>query len=292
MKSFDPRFSPRYRPPRSRSVTALSALGGLMRGRAIFIAVILGVLAVAVYAGSRGDDGPTSDDRLQESVVDALTRVGYGELEVTMNGQGATIAGQVATEADLAIVEGIALSVRDVTSADVVATVDGAPAEEDPLDPGEATAVEVDVQHDLTQLTTLDPIRFESGDVAIAAESLATLDLVALLLNSQLDIRVSVEGHTDADGEEQVNQELSTERAGAVVAYLQTKGVDVNRLTAVGFGSSQPIAPNETQEGKERNRRIEFRVLTGDIPLDLTGATTTTTPAGLVTTTTTGAISG
>ncbi len=71
---------------------------------------------------------------------------------------------------------------------------------------------------------------------------------------------VEVSGHTDSSGDEAANVALSEQRAKAVVTYLTDAGVPASRLTAVGLGSSRPVASNDTDEGKALNRRIEFSV--------------------------------
>jgi len=73
---------------------------------------------------------------------------------------------------------------------------------------------------------------------------------------------VRVEGHTDSVGSDKYNQRLSERRAHAVVKYLIGKGIESNRLQAAGFGESRPIAPNETPEGRAKNRRTEFHIVT------------------------------
>ena len=71
---------------------------------------------------------------------------------------------------------------------------------------------------------------------------------------------IEVAGHTDSDGEDAANQALSEKRAQAVADYLVKAGLPANRFTAVGYGSAQPIASNDTEDGKAQNRRIEFTV--------------------------------
>ncbi|MEZ5478056.1 MAG: OmpA family protein [Thiolinea sp.] len=67
-------------------------------------------------------------------------------------------------------------------------------------------------------------------------------------------------GHTDSDGSEAYNQTLSQQRADAVRTYLQNKGIPAELMTTRGFGESQPVASNNTAEGKARNRRISFEI--------------------------------
>ena len=74
------------------------------------------------------------------------------------------------------------------------------------------------------------------------------------------DIKVWVTGHTDSVGDREYNIRLSQQRADVVIEYLVGKGMDRARLTAIGFGYSQPVADNATEEGRAKNRRIEFRV--------------------------------
>ncbi len=104
-------------------------------------------------------------------------------------------------------------------------------------------------------------IQFRGGGDVIARSSYPLLDGVVDALKSNPAIHLRIEGHTDNVGSDAANLTLSRKRAEAVEAYLVRKGVSPGRLTAVGFGSSRPIAPNDTEEGRNANRRVEFNVV-------------------------------
>jgi len=72
---------------------------------------------------------------------------------------------------------------------------------------------------------------------------------------------IEVAGHTDTDGDDEANQALSEKRAQAVVDYLVKAGLPAARFTATGFGATQPLVPNDSEQGKAQNRRIEFKVM-------------------------------
>jgi OOP family OmpA-OmpF porin len=72
--------------------------------------------------------------------------------------------------------------------------------------------------------------------------------------------KVSIEGHASGEGEAQHNLALSKARAEAVRAFLVKKGISADRLASAGFGETKPIASNDTEEGREKNRRVEFRI--------------------------------
>ncbi len=104
-------------------------------------------------------------------------------------------------------------------------------------------------------------INFASGLAEIrGAESYDLLNNLASAANQCQSFRIVIEGHTDSEGAEDYNQRLSEQRANAVRAYLADAEVSVNRLTAIGKGEAEPIASNDTPEGKAANRRIEFVV--------------------------------
>jgi OmpA-OmpF porin, OOP family len=103
-------------------------------------------------------------------------------------------------------------------------------------------------------------VRFESGQASIDPDSTGLLDrLVEIALRCPTS-NIEVGGHTDTDGEDATNQALSEKRAQAVVDYLVKAGLPASRFTAVGYGSTQPVATNDTDDGKAQNRRIEFLV--------------------------------
>jgi OmpA-OmpF porin, OOP family len=101
-------------------------------------------------------------------------------------------------------------------------------------------------------------ILFESGKSILKASSLKVLDEVASILQDYPDYNVSVEGHTDSQGDDAMNQKLSEDRAKAAADYLVSKGVAAARVTSKGFGESTPIADNATAAGRQQNRRVEF----------------------------------
>jgi len=103
-------------------------------------------------------------------------------------------------------------------------------------------------------------IRFDSGRATIESDSTGLLDRLVETALRCPTAAIEVAGHTDSDGEDAANQALSEKRAQAVVDYLVKAGLPANRFTAVGYGSTEPVADNESDEGKAQNRRIEFLV--------------------------------
>lgn len=104
-------------------------------------------------------------------------------------------------------------------------------------------------------------IRFNEGSTAIAPESEGRLDRLIAILGRCPDAQIEIGGYTDSDGTTARNQALSEIRATAVVDYLVEAGIAADRLTAVGYGEANPIASNDTEEGRAQNRRIEFRIV-------------------------------
>ncbi len=107
----------------------------------------------------------------------------------------------------------------------------------------------------------LENVLFVSDKTMLLKESNAALDKLVSFLESNKTMKVEIRGHTDNTGDEKKNQKLSEGRAKAIVDYLISKKIDKSRLSYKGFGSTQPIAPNDNEEGKQKNRRVEFIIL-------------------------------
>jgi outer membrane protein OmpA-like peptidoglycan-associated protein len=104
-------------------------------------------------------------------------------------------------------------------------------------------------------------ITFASNSANINATFYSVLDSVALVIAEYDKTLVVVAGHTDSDGSDSFNQDLSQRRAGSVSEYLISQGILPVRLETVGFGEAQPIAGNNSAEGKQLNRRVEITLL-------------------------------
>lgn len=106
----------------------------------------------------------------------------------------------------------------------------------------------------------LHGVQFQTGKAVIKTSSYGILNEVADIMVQNPDYHLLINGHTDSQGSEASNLTLSQKRADAVKNYLGRKGVSADRITANGFGETQPIADNETAEGRALNRRVEFLV--------------------------------
>ncbi len=101
-------------------------------------------------------------------------------------------------------------------------------------------------------------IRFDVGKATLKPESMGPINKIYELMTKQANLKFSVEGHTDADGDDTKNQTLSEQRAKTVMQQLISMGIAANRLSSKGFGESKPLDNNSTPEGKANNRRVEF----------------------------------
>jgi outer membrane protein OmpA-like peptidoglycan-associated protein len=129
------------------------------------------------------------------------------------------------------------------------AVVAAAPAPE----PAKAAAPAAAPAVDCGKLADGASVQFATGSAVLSQEGRAVLDKA---LDCMKNGRYEIAGHTDSVGNSAANQRLSDARANAVIEYLRSKGIDGNRLTAVGYGDTRPIADNATAEGRARNRRI------------------------------------
>ena len=113
-----------------------------------------------------------------------------------------------------------------------------------------------------SSITIGEKVQFATGSAEILAVSHGLLDEVAKVLadNPQIEL-LQVEGHTDSTGTAALNRRLSQQRAESVMKYLASRSVAAGRMQARGFGPDKPIADNATDDGREKNRRVEFNIL-------------------------------
>lgn len=120
----------------------------------------------------------------------------------------------------------------------------------------------VDNEYDVTGLKIcLHTITFEFNKSVLKAEAKTYLDDIVLLLNNLPDMKMKINGHTDNVGNTDYNLKLSKQRAESVYNYLISQGIDSSRLSHEGYGDTQPIDTNNTEEGRTNNRRVEFEIM-------------------------------
>lgn len=107
----------------------------------------------------------------------------------------------------------------------------------------------------------LTGVTFDTGKAKVRPESFARLDSVVEYLTHKKSARIEISGHTDSIGNPQTNKALSLRRAQACRDYLISKGVEASRIQAVGYGDERPVASNDTEAGRQQNRRIEVTEL-------------------------------
>jgi outer membrane protein OmpA-like peptidoglycan-associated protein len=131
------------------------------------------------------------------------------------------------------------------------------------LEPGQSFSepFKVNIKFKLARSYTLDNVHFDFGKATLRPDSFTELgELVSFLVNKE-EIRIEIAGHTDNVGTDADNLKLSQLRAETIRNYLLKKGIRAARVVAKGYGATQPVADNTTEEGRQLNRRTEVRIL-------------------------------
>ncbi|MEO6135418.1 MAG: OmpA family protein, partial [Ginsengibacter sp.] len=114
---------------------------------------------------------------------------------------------------------------------------------------------------EIGQVIRLNNVFFDFDKWDLRPESFIELDRVVKLLSENPAIEIEMSAHTDSRGSDDYNMVLSDRRARSVMEYILSKGIDPNRITSHGYGESKPVATNDTDDGRQLNRRVEFTIL-------------------------------
>jgi outer membrane protein OmpA-like peptidoglycan-associated protein len=169
-----------------------------------------------------------------------------GEYEIRL--PGGHLYGVRAEAADR-ISENQNLDLRNITNDQIITNKDFT------LDPIQLSSVEANVT------LVLNNIFFDFDKASLKAESFPELNRIITVMKEKAGMEIEIAGHADALGPEPYNLKLSERRARSVVKYLTDKGIPQNRISVQFLGESKPVAPNTTEDGRRRNRRVEFKIL-------------------------------
>ncbi len=114
------------------------------------------------------------------------------------------------------------------------------------------------------KITFNSGILFDVNKAALKPDAQTNLQELATVLNKYADTNILIEGHTDSDGTDEHNLDLSKQRAQSVANYLAGLSVDATRMTQMGYGESQPVMSNDTADGKAANRRVEIAIMANE----------------------------
>jgi OmpA-OmpF porin, OOP family len=111
------------------------------------------------------------------------------------------------------------------------------------------------------EILVLDKVWFQFNASALQTESSAQLNKLVLLMQKRPNMKILVKGHTSSEGGDDYNMKLSETRSLSVKQYLISQGIVGERIASKGFGETQPVATNDTEDGRQRNRRVEFEIM-------------------------------
>jgi outer membrane protein OmpA-like peptidoglycan-associated protein len=130
-----------------------------------------------------------------------------------------------------------------------------------PMDKGQTTADFGGQNVKAGETINLNNILFDQGKSDLRPESRTELDRIVAFMNANPRAEIELSGHTSSEGDAALNRSLSYQRVKACKDYVVGKGVDTGRITVVGYGPDRPVAPNDTEANRAKNRRVEMRVL-------------------------------
>lgn len=214
-----------------------------------------------VNAAAFGVDRATVTDSLSVDATQGLeptTAESLGRLIVAMRAN--LVSGEVGYRDGALYVDGVYLGDAERAAMEAAAVAESATADLEPR-PQATDAQASTLEADLNAFVVANPVRFEVGSAVLTADAQGVIDALAALAIEFAGVQITVEGHTDSDGDPGRNLTLSQQRAEAVRAALIERGLDAASLIAEGFGSQQPVLVNGVED-KDASRRVEFRIST------------------------------
>ncbi len=192
------------------------------------------------------------NDDVNFGVSSLLATTDAKNIQVAVDGRDVSLSGKISPKFDRDFF------VQSLQSLEQISSVTDDLEEHDPRE--EARRLRNEFQSAVRSVDT-SSIRFEPNSASFSAGSEAALNDLTQLMLKHPERRIKVAGHTDTSGRREVNLELSRQRASAVTDYLRARGIPRQQLLSQGYGSSQPIASNDTDIGRAKNRRIEIIVM-------------------------------
>lgn len=220
-----------------------------------------GERATLVNAAGFGADPATVTDSLTVDAsggVDAATAESLARLIVALRAN--LLSGEAGWRDGGLYVEGVYLGEAERAAMQAAADAEAATTDLAPR-PDATDAQAAQLEAELNDFVAANPVRFEVGSAVLTADAEAVLDTLAERAIEFAGVQITVEGHTDSDGDPGRNLTLSQQRAEAVRAALIARGLDAAGITAEGFGSQQPVLVNGVED-KDASRRVEFRIVT------------------------------
>ncbi len=203
---------------------------------------------------------PRVEDGLRRQVQGVLREAGLVDVTVEVHERAVWLHGEAHGQPEAEWVKALAASVDGVrrVHAESLTVIEPRP----PLFPPDGPPPTPEEVRDALNGLIQGEVDFQAGSAILQPDGEVCLDEVAQVLVEQAGVRLFVEGHTDNQGSGDDNLALSRRRAETVVKRLVAGGVEPERLHALGYGGSKPIADNDTEEGRAQNRRIAFRLRT------------------------------
>lgn len=208
-----------------------------------------------VYTATRQvDDLPASWPVRVLTGLEALAQLSNGAVTVTPN--TVIVSGNTGKpQASTAIATILASKLGEAEEFDIRVNY------QEQLDPVASLPTADECEAEVGAIIAASKITFEPGSATIDASALGTMDDIAEVLRQCGDVRLEIQGHTDSQGREEMNLNLSQARAQSVLNELRARRVLTASYSAKGYGETNPIAENDTEEGREANRRIEFKLI-------------------------------
>jgi len=210
---------------------------------------VIALLAAVGVVVSTAQVSQAIPDRLTHQVRQTINAENLTGINIATDGRDVSLTGTVNKSVDRRALLAKIESVAGVNSAQESFTI---------FDPEAAARQRVQAFAEKLESINISLVAFEPSSASLTETSRPALEALAQLMLSYPDQRVRVSGHTDNTGRAAINLRISRERAEAVANYLISRGVATSQVVARGFGASRPIADNNTDAGKARNRRIEI----------------------------------